>query len=117
MTGLTTTNLTSLTKIYSGKVRDLYAIDDARMLMIATDRLSAFDVILAEPIPEKGKILTAISNFWFDKLKDVVPSHFTGERAEDVFYLTDRNRQPLLDDALLDELREVLVRTLDRTDS
>ncbi|STR45029.1 phosphoribosylaminoimidazolesuccinocarboxamide synthase [Iodobacter fluviatilis] len=89
MTGLTTTNLTSLTKIYSGKVRDLYAIDDARMLMIATDRLSAFDVILAEPIPEKGKILTAISNFWFDKLKDVVPSHFTGERAEDVVSAAD----------------------------
>jgi phosphoribosylaminoimidazole-succinocarboxamide synthase len=89
MTGLTTTNLTSLTKIYSGKVRDLYAIDDARMLMIATDRLSAFDVILAEPIPEKGKILTAISNFWFEKLKDVVPSHFTGERAEDVVSAAD----------------------------
>ncbi|AMC36507.1 phosphoribosylaminoimidazolesuccinocarboxamide synthase [Janthinobacterium sp. B9-8] len=89
MTGLTTTNLTSLTKIYSGKVRDLYAIDDARMLMIATDRLSAFDVILAEPIPEKGKILTAISNFWFDKLKDIVPSHFTGERAEDVVSAAD----------------------------
>lgn len=89
MTGLTTTNLTSLTKIYSGKVRDLYAIDDARMLMIATDRLSAFDVILAEPIPAKGKILTAISNFWFDKLKDVVPSHFTGERAEDVVSAAD----------------------------
>ncbi|QZA81675.1 phosphoribosylaminoimidazolesuccinocarboxamide synthase [Deefgea piscis] len=84
MSGLTTTNLTSLKKIYSGKVRDLYEIDDQRMLMIATDRLSAFDVILAEPIPEKGKILTAISNFWFEKLKDVVPSHFTGDQPEDV---------------------------------
>ena len=85
MSGLTTTNLTSLKKIYSGKVRDLYEIDDQRMLMIATDRLSAFDVILAEPIPEKGKILTAISNFWFEKLKVVVPSHFTGDQHEDVF--------------------------------
>ncbi|KPC52238.1 phosphoribosylaminoimidazolesuccinocarboxamide synthase [Amantichitinum ursilacus] len=82
--GLTTTNLTSLKKIYSGKVRDLYEIDGQRMLMIATDRLSAFDVILAEPIPEKGKILTAISNFWFEKLRDLVPSHFTGEQPEDV---------------------------------
>ncbi|KAF0812272.1 Phosphoribosylaminoimidazole-succinocarboxamide synthase [Andreprevotia sp. IGB-42] len=90
MSGLTTTNLTSLKKIYSGKVRDLYEIDDQRMLMIATDRLSAFDVILAEPIPEKGKILTAISNFWFEKLKDVVPSHFTGDQPEDVVSAADR---------------------------
>ena len=89
MTGLTTTNLTSLKKIYSGKVRDLYEIDETRMLMIATDRLSAFDVILAEPIPEKGKILTAISNFWFEKLKDVVPSHFTGDQPEDVVSAED----------------------------
>ncbi|WP_269531684.1 phosphoribosylaminoimidazolesuccinocarboxamide synthase [Chitinimonas sp. BJYL2] len=90
MDGLTTTNLTSLKKIYSGKVRDLYEIDERRMLMIATDRLSAFDVILNEPIPAKGKILTAISNFWFDKLKDLVPSHFTGEKAEDVVSAADR---------------------------
>ena len=90
MNGLTTTDLTSLKKIYSGKVRDLYEIDDKRMLMIATDRLSAFDVILDEPIPEKGKILTAISNFWFDKLKDVVPNHLTGEQPEDVVSAADR---------------------------
>ncbi|MBD9397206.1 MULTISPECIES: phosphoribosylaminoimidazolesuccinocarboxamide synthase [unclassified Pseudomonas] len=74
----------SLKKIYSGKVRDLYEIDDKRMLMVATDRLSAFDVILEQPIPDKGKILTAISNFWFDKLAHVVPNHFTGDRVEDV---------------------------------
>jgi phosphoribosylaminoimidazole-succinocarboxamide synthase len=79
----TATNL-SLKKIYSGKVRDLYEIDDKRMLMVATDRLSAFDVILNEPIPEKGKILTAISNFWFDKLKELVPNHFTGDKVEDI---------------------------------
>ncbi|HEY8331691.1 MAG TPA: phosphoribosylaminoimidazolesuccinocarboxamide synthase [Pseudomonas sp.] len=81
---MTTPTTLSLKKIYSGKVRDLYEIDDKRMLMVATDRLSAFDVILAEPIPEKGKILTAISNFWFDKLKDLVPNHFTGDKVEDV---------------------------------
>ncbi len=81
---MTTPSTLSLKKIYSGKVRDLYEIDDARMLMVATDRLSAFDVILAEPIPDKGKILTAISNFWFDKLADIVPNHFTGDRVEDV---------------------------------
>jgi phosphoribosylaminoimidazole-succinocarboxamide synthase len=74
----------SLKKIYSGKVRDLYEIDAKRMLMVATDRLSAFDVILDQPIPEKGKILTAISNFWFDKLAGLVPNHFTGDKVEDV---------------------------------
>lgn len=78
------TQLTSLKKIYSGKVRDLYEIDDQRMLMVASDRLSAFDVILDDPIPGKGQILTAISNFWFDTLKDVVPNHLTGDKVEDV---------------------------------
>ncbi|WP_437881533.1 phosphoribosylaminoimidazolesuccinocarboxamide synthase [Pseudomonas sp. LRF_L74] len=81
---MTTSKTLSLKKIYSGKVRDLYEIDDKRMLMVATDRLSAFDVILNEPIPEKGKILTAISNFWFDKLAGVVPNHFSGDKVEDV---------------------------------
>ena len=81
---MSTPTTLSLKKIYSGKVRDLYEIDDKRMLMVATDRLSAFDVILEQPIPEKGKILTAISNFWFDKLAGVVPNHFTGDRVEDV---------------------------------
>ncbi|WP_137936039.1 phosphoribosylaminoimidazolesuccinocarboxamide synthase [Chitinivorax sp. B] len=90
MTGLTQTNLQSLKKIYSGKVRDLYEIDEQRMLMIATDRLSAFDVILNEPIPEKGKLLTSISNFWFDKLQGLVPSHFTGDKPEDVVSEVDR---------------------------
>ena len=89
MTGLNTTNLTSLKKIYSGKVRDLYQIDEQRMLMIATDRLSAFDVILDDPIPAKGQILTAISNFWFEKLKDVVPNHLTGDKPEDVVAAED----------------------------
>ncbi|MGG5872549.1 phosphoribosylaminoimidazolesuccinocarboxamide synthase [Pseudomonas peli] len=81
---MSTATTLSLKKIYSGKVRDLYEIDDKRMLMVATDRLSAFDVILNEPIPEKGKILTAISNFWFDKLKDLVPNHFTGDKVENI---------------------------------
>ncbi|QLF92802.1 phosphoribosylaminoimidazolesuccinocarboxamide synthase [Pseudomonas sp. ABC1] len=81
---MTTPSGLSLKKIYSGKVRDLYEIDDKRMLMVASDRLSAFDVILDEPIPEKGKILTSISNFWFEKLQGLVPNHFTGDRVEDV---------------------------------
>lgn len=74
----------SLKKIYSGKVRDLYEIDDKRMLMVASDRLSAFDVILDDPIPRKGEILTQISNFWFNKLAHIMPNHFTGENVYDV---------------------------------
>ena len=74
----------SLKKLYSGKVRDLYEIDAQRMLMVASDRLSAFDVILEQPIPEKGKILTEISNFWFEKLEHIIPNHFTGDQVADV---------------------------------
>ncbi|HHX35484.1 MAG TPA: phosphoribosylaminoimidazolesuccinocarboxamide synthase [Gammaproteobacteria bacterium] len=74
----------SLKKLYSGKVRDLYEIDAQRMLMVASDRLSAFDVILDQPIPDKGKILTEISNFWFEKLEHIAPNHFTGDQVSDV---------------------------------
>ena len=74
----------SLQKIYSGKVRDLYEIDAKRMLMVASDRLSAFDVILNDPIPGKGEILTQISNFWFKKLAHIMPNHFTGDTVYDV---------------------------------
>ena len=74
----------SLKKIYSGKVRDLYEIDDKTMLIVASDRLSAFDVILPEPIPGKGEILTQISNFWFGKLAHIMPNHFTGQSVYDV---------------------------------
>ncbi|HDR1451060.1 TPA: phosphoribosylaminoimidazolesuccinocarboxamide synthase [Pasteurella multocida] len=70
--------------MYSGKVRDLYEIDDKRMLMVATDRLSAFDVILDDPIPRKGEILTQISNFWFNQLAHIMPNHFTGDTVYDV---------------------------------
>ncbi|WP_028536769.1 phosphoribosylaminoimidazolesuccinocarboxamide synthase [Paludibacterium yongneupense] len=89
MTASTTPYLQSLPKIYSGKVRDLYAIDDKRMLMVASDRLSAFDVILDDPIPGKGQILTSISNFWFETLGELVPNHLTGDRPEDVVSAAD----------------------------
>lgn len=81
---MTTTASLSLNRLYSGKVRDLYEIDDQRMLMVASDRLSAFDVILEQPIPDKGKVLTAVSSFWFDKLKGLVPDHLTGDAVADV---------------------------------
>ena len=77
-------DIQSLTRINRGKVRDIYAIDSEKMLIVTTDRLSAFDVILPDPIPLKGAVLTAISNFWFEKLSDIIPNHLTGIAPEDV---------------------------------
>ncbi len=65
----------SLRHLHSGKVRDLYEIDEARMLMVASDRLSAFDVILPTPIPDKGALLTRLSNFWFERLGHIIGNH------------------------------------------
>jgi phosphoribosylaminoimidazole-succinocarboxamide synthase len=78
-TTLFQSNLHSLPLLARGKVRDNYAVGDDRMLMVASDRLSAFDVVLGEPIPGKGEVLTRMALFWFDKLKEIVPSHLTGE--------------------------------------
>lgn len=75
---LTESNIKSLPLIHQGKVRDIYDIDGNTMLLIATDRLSAFDVILPTPIQDKGAILTEIANFWFKKLGHIVPNHLTG---------------------------------------
>ena len=72
------TQLTGLELIHRGKVRDVYALDDAHMLIVTTDRLSAFDVILPDPIPEKGRVLTAISNFWFARTTHLAINHLTG---------------------------------------
>ena len=69
------TELESLELVHSGKVRDIYAVDDEHLLIVTTDRLSAFDVILPDPIPGKGAVLTAISNFWFERTRDIVPNH------------------------------------------
>lgn len=71
--------LTSLPLLARGKVRDNYAVGDDRLLMVASDRLSAFDVVLGEPIPGKGALLTQMALFWFDKLADVVPNHLIGD--------------------------------------
>jgi phosphoribosylaminoimidazole-succinocarboxamide synthase len=81
---LLTTSITSLPLLHRGKVRDIYDIDADTMLLIATDRLSAFDVILPTPIAGKGLILTEIANFWFEKLKHVVPNHLTGTDPDSV---------------------------------
>lgn len=72
------TDLPSLKLVHQGKVRDIYAVDDETMLMVSTDRLSAFDVILPNGIAHKGAMLTQMANFWFEKLSDIVPNHLTG---------------------------------------
>ena len=74
-TTLPQSNLPGLELIHRGKVRDVYALSDDRLLMVATDRLSAFDVVMANPIPGKGEMLTQISNFWFGKTAHLVPNH------------------------------------------
>ncbi len=71
------TALSGMKLLHAGKVRDNYAVDDQNMLIVTTDRLSAFDVVLPDPIPDKGRVLTQISNFWFDKTRHIVPNHLT----------------------------------------
>jgi phosphoribosylaminoimidazole-succinocarboxamide synthase len=86
-------SLKSLPKIASGKVRDIYAVGDDKMLIVTTDRLSAFDVILGDPIPEKGRVLTEMANFWFARLGHVVPNHLTGIDPESVVSGADEKAQ------------------------
>ncbi|MDD5271947.1 MAG: phosphoribosylaminoimidazolesuccinocarboxamide synthase [Methylovulum sp.] len=76
--------LTSLKLLARGKMRDIYDIDGQTMLIVTTDRLSAFDVILPDPIPGKGRVLTQVSNFWFNKMRDIIPNHLTGIPLEQV---------------------------------
>jgi phosphoribosylaminoimidazole-succinocarboxamide synthase len=78
------TRIKSLKKIHQGKVRDLYAVDDEHLLLVATDRLSAFDVVLPDPIPFKGQVLTQISLFWFARTTHITANHLCGLRVEDV---------------------------------
>ena len=81
---LHTSQLTSLPLLARGKVRDNYAVGDDRILMVASDRISAFDVIMGEPIPGKGALLTQMALWWFEQLKDIVPNHLTGDAPESV---------------------------------
>jgi phosphoribosylaminoimidazole-succinocarboxamide synthase len=78
------TRLRGLKKIHQGKVRDIYDVDDQHLLIVATDRLSAFDVVLPDPIPFKGQVLTQISLFWFGKTAHITPNHLSDLRVEDV---------------------------------
>ena len=73
-----------LSHVHSGKVRDIYAVGDDRLLMVTSDRISAFDVVMAEPIPHKGRVLTAMSAFWFAELSDVVSGHLVSTALADL---------------------------------
>jgi phosphoribosylaminoimidazole-succinocarboxamide synthase len=81
---LHTSNISSLPLLARGKVRDNYAVGSDRILMVASDRLSAFDVIMGEPIPGKGELLTQMALFWFARLGHICPNHLTGEAPESV---------------------------------
>lgn len=93
MTTLHESNLPSLKFLHRGKVRDLYEVDSEHLLIVQTDRLSAFDVILPSPIPGKGEVLTAVSNFWFKQLAHVIPNHLTGIAPESVVLTEDERAQ------------------------
>ncbi len=86
------TSIRSLPLIHKGKVRDLYAVDERRMLIVTTDRLSAFDVVMPTPIPGKGRVLTAVSGFWFAKLAHILPNHLTGDAPESVVAPEEREQ-------------------------
>ena len=97
-------HLRSLQRLHQGKVRDIYAIDAQVMLIVTTDRLSAFDVILPDPIPGKGRVLTEISRFWFAKTAHIVPNHLTTRSITDI--VPDVDEQALIVD------RSLIVRKL-----
>lgn len=84
MSSLHTSHISNLKLIHKGKVRDNYAIDDKHMLIVTTDRISAFDVVMPTPIPDKGAILNAVTRFWLHKLKHIVPNHLTDIPLESV---------------------------------
>ena len=86
------TSIKSLPLLASGKVRDNYAVGDDRMLMVATDRLSAFDVVMGEPIPGKGQLLTEMALFWFAQLRHIVPNHLTGDDPLTVVTAAEREQ-------------------------
>ena len=93
------TNIQSLPLLHRGKVRDIYGVDEDKLLIIQTDRLSAFDVILPTPVPGKGRLLTALSDFWFAKLAHIIPNHLSGTPPESV--VTDSEREQVVERAFV----------------
>jgi len=101
---LVESNLKSLRKVYQGKVRDIYEVDDQHWLIVASDRLSAFDVVLPDPIPKKGMVLTTVSNFWFDRFSNKVKNHLSDIKLENI--IQDEEELQLLKN------RSIIVRKL-----
>ena len=99
-TPLFESHITGLELVHRGKVRDMYAVDDEHLLMVATDRLSAFDVILPDPIPGKGEVLTALSVFWFKRMRNVVLNHTSRLSVDDVVSIP-AEREPLRERSLV----------------
>ncbi len=93
MTALYQSDISHLPLLNRGKVRDIYGIDDATMLIVTTDRLSAFDVILPQPIPGKGEVLTRVANFWFRRTRELIPNQLTEIPLEDVIPDAEQRRQ------------------------
>lgn len=86
------TTIQSLPLLHRGKVRDIYAVDGGKILIVQTDRLSAFDVVLPTPVPGKGRLLTALSSFWFEKLGHIIPNQLTGIAPESVVAKAEREQ-------------------------
>jgi phosphoribosylaminoimidazole-succinocarboxamide synthase len=114
MEALFESSLTSLRLRHRGKVRDSYDVDDGRLLIVTTDRLSAFDVVLPTPIPGKGAILTAMSNFWFARLRDIVPNHLTGVAPEAVVRGDEERAQVRGRAVVVNRLQPVLIEAVVR---
>lgn len=99
MSALFESDIPGLKLIQRGKVRDIYDIDDKHMLIVTTDRLSAFDVIMSQPIPGKGEVLTRVANFWFERIKHIIPNQLADMSLEDV--VTDPAQREILGDRAL----------------
>ncbi len=105
--------ITSLPLLGRGKVRDMYAVGDDKLLIVASDRISAFDVILDDPIPGKGQVLTELTDFWLDRLSHVLPNHSTGIAPEDV--VTEAEREQVKGRAVVvKRLKPILVEAVAR---
>lgn len=113
MPALLETSIQSLPLISKGKVRDIYAVNDQYLLMITTDRLSAFDVVMQEPIPGKGIVLNQMANFWFERLKHIVPNHLTGIDPESVVKPSEVN-QVIGRSVVVQRLKPILVEAVVR---
>jgi phosphoribosylaminoimidazole-succinocarboxamide synthase len=108
-TGLRETDLVEVPRFARGKVRDIYAIGDDQLLIVSTDRLSAFDVVLPTPIPDRGKVLTQLSAFWFERTCELVPNHLLSTDVVSFPVAVQRHHQVL-------QGRSMLVRRTQRID-